>query len=383
MTEPAVSCTIDLAAPGKQVGRLQYPKITNTGGWAYSFVPIATIANGDGPTVLVSGGNHGDEYEGQVAAMRLVQEIDPAQVTGRIVVVPVISTLASKANTRMWPSQANFNRSFPGRPDGPPNEQLADYFTRVLFPMADVVIDMHSGGRTAWFIPCSHMHVVDDPAQRKAMLEGMQAWNSDWHFLYVDVNGHGLLPVEAENQGKVVITTELGGGGRVPAPVHELAWSGLTNVLRHVGVLEGEVVRRETPAVILDGRDPTNYVIAEEDGIFEGMLEPGDEVKAGDPVGRLWFPDRLDRAPTILRAPLDGVLAVIRAIPVDRGGRQRLRHRPADRRCGAAVIRRLGRSRTFASVRKHRNYRLYFGGQASRSRAAGCSRSPPRGSSSS
>jgi N-alpha-acetyl-L-2,4-diaminobutyrate deacetylase len=320
VTEPAVTSTIDLTAPGKQVGRLQYPKITDTGGWAYSFVPIATIANGDGPTVLVSGGNHGDEYEGQVAAMRLVQEIDPAQVTGRIVVVPVISTAASKANTRMWPSQANFNRSFPGRPDGPPNEQLADYFTRILFPMSDVVVDMHSGGRTAWFIPCSHMHVVDDPAQRKAMLEGMQAWNSEWHFLYVDVNGHGLLPVEAENQGKVVITTELGGGGRVPAPVHELAWSGLTNVLRHVGVLVGEVVRRETPATILDGRDATNYVIAEEDGIFEGLLEPGDAVSAGDPVGRLWFPDRIDRAPTVLRAPLDGVLAVIRAIPATEAG---------------------------------------------------------------
>ncbi len=156
-------------------------------------------------------------------------------------IIPVISTAASKANTRMWPSGANFNRSFPGSPDGSPDRQLADYFTRVLFPMSDVVIDMHSGGRTAWFTPCSHMHVVDDPAQRKAMLEGMLAWNSDFHFLYVDVNGNGLLPVEAEDQGKIVITTELGGGGRVPEPVHRLAWSGLTNVLRHVGVLEGEV----------------------------------------------------------------------------------------------------------------------------------------------
>jgi N-alpha-acetyl-L-2,4-diaminobutyrate deacetylase len=241
-------------------------------------------------------------------------------VSGRIVVIPVISTAASKANTRMWPSGANFNRSFPGRPDGPPNEQIADYFTRVLFPMSDVVVDMHSGGRTAWFIPCSHMHVVDDPAQRRAMLEGMQAWNSDYHFLYIDVNGNGLLPVEAEEQGKVVITTELGGGGRVPAPVHELAWSGLQNVLRHVGVLEGEVVKRETPATILDGRDPTNYVIAEEDGIFEGLLEPGAEVRAGDPVARLWFPDTIDRPPTVLRAPLDGVLAVIRSIPATEAG---------------------------------------------------------------
>jgi N-alpha-acetyl-L-2,4-diaminobutyrate deacetylase len=126
--------------------------------------------------------------------------------------------------------------------------------------MADVVVHIHSGGRAVWFLPCSHMHVVDRPAQRKAMLEGMLAWNSDFHFLYVDVNGSGLLPVEAEDQGKVVITTELGGGGRVPEPVHRLAWSGLNNVLQHV---DSRVRSRRAPhsaadAVIIDGRDPTN-----------------------------------------------------------------------------------------------------------------------------
>ncbi len=275
--------------------------------------------------MLVSAGNHGDEYEGQIAppAARSTSSA-PSRCNGRIVIVPVISKDASQAVTRIWPSGANFNRSFPGSPDGPPNEQLADYFTRVLFPPADVVIDIHSGGRTAWFIPCSHMHVVDDPSQRKAMLEGMLAWNSDFHFLYVDVNGNGLLPVEAENQGKIVITTELGGGGRVPAPVHRLAWSGLVNVLRHVGVLAGEVETRASlglpEAVILDGRNTTNYVIAEEDGIFEGMLEPGETVGAGDTVGRLWFPDEPGREPTLLRAPLDGVLAVIRAVPITEAG---------------------------------------------------------------
>ena len=321
---PSVFCTIDLEAPGKQVGRLQFPRISNTGGWAYDFVPIATIGNGDGPTVLVSAGNHGDEYEGQVATLKLIHELRPEQVSGRIVVVPVISTAASKANTRLWPSGVNFNRSFPGSPDGPPNEQLADYFTRVLFPLADVVIDIHSGGRTTWFIPCSHMHVVGDPAQRRAMLEAMLAWNSDYHFLYVDVNGSGLLPVEAENQGKLVVTTELGGGGRVPEPVHRLAWTGLVNVLRHVGVLEGEVATRASlglpDAVILDGRDPTNYVIAEEAGLFEGLKEPGESVAEGEAVGRLWFPDAPGRAPVPLPAPRDGVVACVRALPVTDAG---------------------------------------------------------------
>jgi len=319
MIDSPVACTIDFARGGKQVGHLSLPKITNTAGWASTFVHIAQVANGDGPTVLVLAGNHGDEYEGQVAALRLLQELQPEQVSGRVIVIPVLSSAASKANTRNWPSGANFNRSFPGNPEGPPNEQLADYLTRVLFPMADVVIDMHSGGRSAWFLPCSHMHVVDDPAQRKAMLEGMEAWNSDWHFLYIDVNGHGLLPVEAENQGKLVITTELGGGGRVPAPVHRLAWSGLRNVLCHVGVLEGEVQTRASlglpPAVILDGRNAATIVVSPEDGLFEALLEPGDPVSSGQTVGRLWFIDRPDRPPAEIEAPLDGHVVVTKAIP--------------------------------------------------------------------
>jgi N-alpha-acetyl-L-2,4-diaminobutyrate deacetylase len=319
-----VSCSIDLEAPGKRIGHLAFPKITNTAGWASTFVHLGVIARGDGPTVLVLAGNHGDEYEGQVAALRLLQELQPEQVSGRVIVIPVLSPAASKANTRNWPSGANFNRSFPGRPDGPPNEQLAHFLSTVLFPMADVVVDMHSGGRSAWFIPCSHMHVVDDPTQRRAMLEGMEAWLSDWHYLYIDVNGHGLLPVEAENQGKVVITTELGGGGRVPAPVHRLAWSGLQNVLRHVGVLEGEPQTRASlglpPAIILDGRDPANIVVSPEDGLFEALLEPGDPVEQGQTVGRLWFVDRPTQPPVELTAPLGGHVAVTKAIPVTEQG---------------------------------------------------------------
>jgi predicted deacylase len=87
VSDPAVSCNIDLTAPGKHVGRLAFPKITNTAGWASTFVHIASIGNGEGPTVLVLAGNHGDD-EGQVAALRLLQELQPEQVTGRVIVIP-------------------------------------------------------------------------------------------------------------------------------------------------------------------------------------------------------------------------------------------------------------------------------------------------------
>ena len=74
------------------------------------------------------------------------------------------------------------------------------------------------------------------------------------------------------------------------------------------------------PAVILDGRNPETIVVSPEDGMWEAMLEPGDAVREGEPVGRLWFIDRPDRPAEPILAPLDGVVAVTKAIPVTEQG---------------------------------------------------------------
>lgn len=269
--------------------------------------------------MLVLGGNHGDEYEGQFATLDLVRNVTADQVTGRLIVMPCLSPDASRAGTRLWPSGANFNRSFPGSPDGATHEQLADFLTRALFPECDVVIDLHSGGRSMVWAQMSHMHVVEDRDQRRAMLEGMMAFNSDYHLLYTDIAGSGLLPTEAERQGKIVITTEAGGGGFPTRATLDGAYAGLRNVLRHVGVLQGEVVNRadlgKDPAVILSATDASQYALAHESGFYETLVSPGETVVAGQPVGRLHHPERLDREPENVSAPCDGVIAACRAFP--------------------------------------------------------------------
>ena len=148
---------------------------------------------------------------------------------------------AAKAATRLSPLDGkNFNRCFPGNPAGTVSEIIAHYLTTVLFPLADVVIDIHTGGRSMDFYPCAHMHLVPAGPQREQMLAGTEAWNTDFCFLYADIAGTGLLPVEAENQGKIVLTTEMGGSENVTAQVHRQTQSGLRNVLMHFGVLEGK-----------------------------------------------------------------------------------------------------------------------------------------------
>lgn len=317
MIESPVVTQIDLDRTGKQAGYLQLPRSTDTSGWAQLFIPIVCVKNGEGPTVLVTGGNHGDEPEGQIASLKLAREVREDDVTGRLIIIPCLSPGASLAYTRSWPSGENFNRVFPGDPGGTTAQVLADYLSRHLFPMSDAVIDIHSGGRSMMCLPWSEMHLVEDPKQRAAMAEMMLAWNAGYSTVYIDIAGGGLLVGEAERQGKLVIGTELGGGGHVTAKIHRLAESGLKNVLRHVGVLKGKVQTRRSlglaETVILKAVDIADYNLAQRSGLFETLVELGEEVQAGQLVGRIHNLDPTI-SPVDVRVQTSGIVCTIRAI---------------------------------------------------------------------
>src|SRR5262249_11719676 len=131
-------------------------------------------------------------------------------------------------------------------------------------------------------------------------------------FIYADVAGTGLLPVEAERQGKIVITTEMGGGEVVPAAVHRLTQSGVHNVLRYFGVLKGEVVPRQKPVRWVQSVDREDYRFAPESGMYESLVDLGADVAAGQTVGQIHFLERPDREPVPIVAPSAGVLICCR-----------------------------------------------------------------------
>lgn len=309
MSETLIHTDIDFARAGAQYGHLAIPYSYNLGGWANLLVPIASLRNGDGPTVLLMAGNHGDEYPGQVAIMKLWRELAANDITGQLILIPVLNPLTAKAGTRLSPLDGkNFNRCFPGNPGGTVSEMLAHYLSSVLFPMADYVIDLHTGGRSMNFLPTAHMHLVPDLRQRAAMLAGAEAFHTDVAFLYTDVAGTGLLPNEAERQGKIVITTEMGGAEAVLASVHRICQFGLSNVLRHCGVLKGEVQPRVRPARWVQALSRDDYRFAPESGLYENCVELGEEVKEGAVLGQVHFIERPDRAPVPVLAHADGLL---------------------------------------------------------------------------
>ena len=203
-----------LAALGRQVGRLELPRSTNTSGWSHLFIPIATVGNGDGPTVVALAGNHGDEYEGQIAALKLLRHLDEDDVSGRVIIIPCLSPQASSSGTRRSGRRGEIQPLVPGqarrsaeRATGPlPDDGAhADVRRRDRHPHRREVCSLrpvlpHALGREA-------------RATARKMARGMLAWNTDFHFIYIDIAGSGLLPNEAESQGKTVITTELSAAG--------------------------------------------------------------------------------------------------------------------------------------------------------------------------
>ncbi len=318
MSQSPISTKIDFNKPGIQWGTLNIPFSYNLSGWAQLQIPISTIARGEGPTVLLMAGNHGDEYPGQIAIMKLMKSLNLEEISGRIIFIPAINIPAAKAATRLSPLDGkNLNRCFPGNADGTASDIMAHYLTNEIFPIVDVVIDLHTGGRGVYFYPCAHMHLVDDLEQRRRMAQATQAYNTDFAFLYADIAGKGLLPVTAENMGKTVVTTEMGGGEVTSAPVHQLSQEGLRNVLVHLDVLKGEEKSRSElglpPTRWIQALDAEDYIFAPESGLFESFVDIGEDVSRDQPLGALYFLERPDRDPTIIKANSDGIAIAHRA----------------------------------------------------------------------
>jgi N-alpha-acetyl-L-2,4-diaminobutyrate deacetylase len=314
MAGSKISANVDYDAPGRQVGWLTIPHSRNESGWGSIHVPIACIANGGGPTLLFTGGNHGDEYEGQIALMKLVRELRAEQVQGRVIVVPHLNYPAMRANQRLSPLDGgNMNRVFPGRRDGTITEMIAHYLSSAILPLCDAVIDIHSGGRSMYFLPSVVMHRLEDASMMARTMEAMRVFGAPVGLVLVELDAAGMLDTAVEEAGKLFLSTELGGGQFTSPETNGIAETGVWNMLKHFGAVEGAPVSRESrglrPTRIME-TPGEGYVISRRQGIVEPLLETGTEVSKGDPIARVWNYDEPGDEPWEHVAPCDGLLLV-------------------------------------------------------------------------
>ncbi|MCC5982952.1 MAG: N(2)-acetyl-L-2,4-diaminobutanoate deacetylase DoeB [Rhodobacteraceae bacterium] len=303
----AVTPTIPFDRDGAHHGFLRLPYSRDDSAWGAVMIPVSVIRNGDGPTALFVAGNHGDEYEGLIALHELAATLEPDRIRGRVIILSALNQPAVAAGRRVSPIDGgNLNRAFPGRPDGTVTEKIAHYVSRELVPMADLVCDLHSGGRTLDFLPFAAVHVLEDKAQQAACTAAMRAFNAPFSALMLEIDAVGMLDTEVEGQGKVFVTTELGGGGSATAESVAVARKGVRNLLHHLGILPG--APEIGPSRMLDMPDADCFTFCESAGLMEPIVDLGAVVARGDVLARVWPLGRPGQAPVSYRAQRDGLL---------------------------------------------------------------------------
>jgi len=302
--------TVDFDRAGKQVGFVMIPHSPHDDAWGATRVPVAVIKNGEGPTVVLEGGNHGDEYEGPIVIGELIRDLDPSEIQGRLILMPANNVHAVIAGQRTSPVDGlNFNRVFPGDPRGTITQQIAAFVSDEIFPRADAFLDLHSGGSSLAISPSAIIEPTDDAALHRKNIAAARAFDAPLTVVVANLGDPRTATAAACQAGLVTTGTEMAGGGTVTPEAVAICRRGVRNVLAHHGVLapdKGEPRRGDGQVLELPGARA--YVFATIDGIFEPFHAHGRTVYAGEPAGRIhctWDPSR---SPETLTYQADGIL---------------------------------------------------------------------------
>ena len=298
------------AAPGT-IAKGVIP-VTTLGSGTPLSIPVAVI-NGAKPgrVFWVNGAIHGDEPEGPLACQIALREVDPAKLSGTLVLCPVVNPPAFEAAQRGNPLDTfsyDMNRIYPGRANGYLSERLAAAHSAAMGPVADIEISIHSGGAHSFL---DKSIFVDE---RPESVELATAMGPGWGCIMSNFNPKGSPMAYLKDLGKVGITVELGGRSATSPEGfarigRELADS-ILNILRHYGMYPGAA---QYPSPRYKGEQEA--LLAPASGIY--IPEPGVKfltmMKKGDPIARIV--DIWGDTLAALDAPADGMIFGLRALP--------------------------------------------------------------------
>ena len=283
---------------------------------AVEFEMPVGVVNGKekGPTLMVTGGLYPTEYCGVEAASRLYKAVEPENLKGRFVVVPVVNMPVFRFRTPWLNLRSsispfdggNINNSFPGDPEGRPTRRLAHTLFQ-LVGEADYHVDFRGGD-----LPESHLdHTIylrigapiDETSEAMA-----KAFGLPYVLPGTPEIGHtssGTLIHEAVTSGVASIISEAGLGYRTQ-PLEEFVVAhvdGTLNLLKHFGMLEGEPTRpRNQRFLDMEWQGVTAPVA----GVFQALADHGDILVVGQLIGRITDLDGSTLSE--LHSPIDGVV---------------------------------------------------------------------------
>jgi predicted deacylase len=303
------------ASPGEKVsGKL----IVNEGVDKGSFIPVSIISGEKpGPVLTLNAGIHGTEYVPVIALQKILKEIDPAELSGTLVLVH-IANVPSFLGRGVYSNPIDFknlNRVYPGKAEGTFSERLAFKLSNEVIDKSDYYIDLHGGEFNESLLNFLYFYYgcPDEELCRKSRILAHAIGNTYmFPFDYTTVpesEPSEFSEYEAMRRGVPAIGVEFGDRGLVDPEILEFAVTGIKNIMKTIGMLEGESFVVENPSYLLDEQT----LRSKSDGIFYSFVEKGDHVEENALLGYItdYWGNRIEE----IRAPFSGIVVITLIAP--------------------------------------------------------------------
>ncbi len=273
-------------------------------------LPVILLkGSGEGKTLVVTAGVHGDEYEGVRAILDLCDELDPAAMKGTLIAVPVVNPPAFWNGTRTSPlDNANLARTFPGSEHGSPSQLLAYHLGQTIIAHADFFVDLHSAG-VKLLMPTMVGYDAQDPRS----CEAARVFGAPVIWGHPTMKPGRTLSF-AKSRKIPWIYTEARGAGRIDPGDLRIFKSGLLNLMHHLEILPGPPADSPAPSRLMGDGDIDAGISAKKSGFLVPMVDLLETVRAGQELGHsLNLHGQLLES---FQSPCDGVIGLIHVFPM-------------------------------------------------------------------
>ena len=304
--------TATAATGEKATGYLKVP----AGVDAATEIPVVVVRGArPGPVLALVTGAHGTEYASIIAVEKLIQQLDPAQISGTVILVPLVNvqSFLQKVPHVNPVDGKSMNRFYPGKQDGTQTERASYLITQQVVERCDYLIDYHGGDLDEDLRPYSYWPKTGNEKQDATTRDMVLAFGLDhiiiWSDRPKDPNAARYLDNAANTRGKPAIPVEAGHAGTVEADDVAMLVKGTLSVMRYLKMLPGEATRVEHPVWI--GKLDT--VEGGQTGIFYPLVKRGSYVEQGMKIGTItdYFGNVIEEA----RAPAAGVVLYVCSVP--------------------------------------------------------------------
>jgi predicted deacylase len=280
-------------------------------------IPVIVV-NGarPGPVLAMVAGSHGTEYASIIALQKLAQAADPAQISGTLIIVPLVNvaSFAQKVPHLNPIDGKNMNRLYPGKPDGTQTERASWAIGKQVVEKCDYLIDLHGGDLDETLRRYTYWGTTGKEAQDAASRAMVLAFGMD-HIILQDFKtpvapqGANTLTRFASSLGKPCVTAEAGHAGTTDADDVDALIRGCWNLARHLKMLDGKVTPVEHPLWL----SRISVLSSELDGVFYPLVGPEAYVSQGMTIG--YVTDYFGKKIWNATAPITGVVVYIGAVP--------------------------------------------------------------------